>query len=242
MEKLLNHDETLALISLSQTGDMGARTKLTECNIALVKSIVRGYMGRGTEFDDLMQIGTVGLLKAIDGYDPKFGVRFSTYAVPMIAGEIKRFLRDDGIIKVSRSVKENAAKIYRAQEKLKSEFGRDPTIDELAGELDMPEEDIIFSMDAVRDPVSLSTPIFDDGGKNAELADIIADDGKDISERLLLKQLIAELPPREKKLIMLRFFGDKTQSEIAEILNVSQVQVSRLLTKTLEKMRKSADK
>ena len=150
MSELLTHEETMQLIALAQHGDDSAREELVVRNMALVGSIVRGYLGRGAEYDDLMQIGSIGLIKAIDGYDAQFGVRFSTYAVPMISGEIKRFLRDDGIIKVSRSLKENALKIYRASESLKKSLGREPHISEIAEQTELDPEEIVHALEAVR--------------------------------------------------------------------------------------------
>lgn len=241
MNELLSHEDTLELIKLAKEGDKCAKEELTLKNIALVKSIVRGFLNRGIEYEDLVQIGTVGLLKAIDGYDAKFSVRFSTYAVPMIAGEIKRFLRDDGMVKVSRSIKEIAYKIYKAEESLKKSKGKDPTIEELAEELGIDKEEIVYAMDAVRSPVSLNAPVFEENDNNTELIDVLKDNPEDMVDKIMLKEMLSRLSPREKQLIVLRYFGDKTQSEIAGILGVSQVQVSRLLNKTLEKMRLEAE-
>ena len=238
---LLTHEETLALIELAQNGDSHAQEVLIERNYALVKSIVRGYLNRGIEYEDLLQIGSMGLMKAIRGYNPAFDVRFSTYAVPMIAGELKRFLRDDGMIKVSRSLKETAIKVFRAQDLLKRELGREPTIEELSTRVGIDACEIVEALDAVRDPVSLYAPAFEDEDSHTQVIDLMAkDDSKELIDRLLLKELIGQLSPREKKLIILRFFQDKTQSEIAKTLGVSQVQVSRLITKTIEKLKKAA--
>jgi len=194
------------------------------------------------EFDDLMQIGSLGLIKAIKGYDPSFNVRFSTYAVPMIAGEIKRFLRDDGIIKVSRSLREKSFEIFGVKEQLKLELKREPTIEELSQRLNMTPEDVVFAMEAVRSPVSIYEPAFDDENSKTLLIDTMAEhDDNAIIDTILLKEMIQKLSPKERQLIMLRFFSDKTQMEIAEILGVSQVQVSRLITKTLSKLKKSVE-
>lgn len=238
---LLTHEQTLELIKQAQNGDHKARETLVIRNLALVKSIVKGFLGRGQEYDDLLQIGNIGLIKAIDGYNMEFNVRFSTYAVPMISGEIKRFLRDDGIIKVSRSLKENAIKIFRAQETLKKTLGREPTIEEIAQETQMDKEEVVHSMEAVREPLSIYEPIFEDESK--QLIDTITQDfSSHMVDVLLLKELISKLEPNEREIIMLRFFKDKTQSEIAEIVGVSQVQISRILTRTLKKMREKAGK
>lgn len=160
MSDLLTHEQTLKLIRAANAGDEEAKETLIIKNAALVRSIVKGFTARGAEYDDLYQTGLIGLLKAIEGYDEKYNVRFSTYAVPMIAGEIKRFLRDDGIIKVSRSLKENAVKIFRAQEKLKKELLREPLLSEISRETGLEPEEITQSLDAVREPVSIYEPVF----------------------------------------------------------------------------------
>lgn len=239
---LLSHEESLALIKAAQSGDASAKETLVVRNTALVKSIVKKFLNRGVEFEDLMQIGSLGLVKAVLGYDAKFEVRFSTYAVPMIAGEIKRFLRDDGIIKVSRSLREKSFEIYNAKEALKNELKREPTIDEIAQKLKMTPEDIVFAMEAVRTPVSIFEPAFEDEGSKTLLIDTMCENSdNDIINTILLKELIQKLDPKERKLIMLRFFSDKTQTEIAAILGVSQVQVSRLITKTIQKLKKAVE-
>ncbi|MGI5918517.1 MAG: SigF/SigG family RNA polymerase sporulation sigma factor [Christensenellales bacterium] len=239
---LLSHEESLRLIKLAQAGDAKAQETLVLRNTALVKSIVKKFLNRGVEFDDLMQIGSLGLIKAIKGYDPSFNVRFSTYAVPMIAGEIKRFLRDDGIIKVSRSLREKSFEIFGVKEQLKLELKRKPTIEELAQRLNMTPEDIVFAMEAVRSPVSIYEPVFDGEDSKTLLIDTMAEhDDNAIIDSILLKEMIQKLSPKERQLIMLRFFSDKTQMEIAEVLGVSQVQVSRLITKTLSKLKKSVE-
>lgn len=241
MNELLTHEETMRLIALAQHGDDSAREELVIRNMALVGSIVRGYLGRGAEYDDLMQIGSIGLIKAIDGYDAKFKVRFSTYAVPMISGEIKRFLRDDGIIKVSRSLKENALKIYRASEALKRSLGREPHISEIAKETELDPEEIVHALEAVRSPISIYEPVYEDSGGNRLLLDTIAANGDDeLMDKLLTGELISRLNERERSIIYMRYFDDKTQSEIAKAIGVSQVQVSRLLNKALAKLRSIA--
>ncbi len=239
MKPLLSHETMLHLIQAAQTGDSSARERLVIGNMALVKSIVKRYLGRGTEYEDLAQIGTIGLLKAIDGYNAAYNVRFSTYAVPMIAGEIKRFLRDDGTIKVSRHLKEDSIKIFRAAETLKNQFGREPTIEEIAGTTGLSAEEITLATDAVRAPVSIDSPFSPDNPDSSLLDTLASPEDDSAIEKLLLKQLIATLGPRERQVIMLRYFSDKTQSEIADILHISQVQVSRMLQKILEKLKKS---
>ena len=241
-KSLLSHEESIRLIKLAQAGDAQAQETLVLRNTALVKSIVKKFLNRGVEFDDLMQIGSLGLIKAIKGYDISFNVRFSTYAVPMIAGEIKRFLRDDGIIKVSRSLREKSFEIFGVKERLKLELKREPTIEELARRMNMSPEDVVFAMEAVRSPVSIFEPAFDDENSKTLLIDTMSEhDDNAIIDSILLKEMIQKLSPKERQLIMLRFFSDKTQMEIAEVLGVSQVQVSRLITKTLSKLKKSVE-
>jgi len=240
-QELLSHEESLRLIAAAQAGDESAKETLVLRNTALVKSIVKKFLNRGVEFDDLMQIGCLGLVKAITGFDTQYEVRFSTYAVPMIAGEIKRFLRDDGMIKVSRSLREKSLEIFSAKEKLKESLKREPTIEELSEHLGMSREDIVFAMDAVRTPISIFEPAFADDTSKTMLIDTMHEDqGSELIDKILLKELIAQLEPKERQLIMLRFYSDKTQMEIADILGISQVQVSRLITKTIAKLKKAA--
>lgn len=239
-DNLLSHEECLKFIEEAQNGDQKAKETLVVKNTALVKSIVKKFFNRGVEFDDLMQIGSLGLVKAIQGYDAKFGVQFSTYAVPMIAGEIKRFLRDDGIIKVSRSLREKSFEIFGTIEKMKKKLKREPTINEIANELEMSPEDIVFAMDAVKNPVSIYEPAFDDENSKTLLIDTMpTGNDEELIDKILLKELIGSLDAKERQLIMLRFYSDKTQVEIAKILGVSQVQVSRLITKTIKKLKKA---
>jgi RNA polymerase sporulation-specific sigma factor len=239
---VLKHEEALRLIKAAQGGDEEAKETLIVRNTALVKSIVKKFLNRGVEFDDLMQIGSLGLVKAVLGYDPSYEVRFSTYAVPMIAGEIKRFLRDDGIIKVSRSLREKSFEIFSVKEKMKEELKREPTVEELAERLEMSAEDIVFAVEAVRSPVSIYEPAFDDENSKTMLIDTMSEDSNnDMIDKILLKELIQQLDPKERQLIMLRYYSDKTQMEIAEILGVSQVQVSRLITKIINKLKKAVE-
>ncbi len=239
---VLKHEESLILIKAAQSGDDDAKETLIVRNTALVKSIVKKFLNRGVEFEDLMQIGSLGLVKAVLGYDPSYEVRFSTYAVPMIAGEIKRFLRDDGIIKVSRSLREKSFEIFNMKERMKEELKREPTIEELAQKLEMSAEDIVFAIEAVRSPVSIYEPAFEDESSKTLLIDTMSEDSSgDMIDKILLKELILKLDPKERQLIMLRYYSDKTQMEIAEILGVSQVQVSRLITKIISKLKKAVE-
>ena len=212
------------------------------CNMALVRSIVKKYVNRGVEYDDLYQIGSMGLVKAVKNFDPAYNVRFSTYAVPMIAGEIKRYLRDDGMIKVSRSLKELAGKAAAAQVELSSRLGRDPGIQELAEYMGENPEEISMAMDASRPHISIYEPVYGDEGDALVMDKLTgsSDGDDDALDRILLQQLMSILEPREQKIIMLRYFRDKTQSEIAASMGISQVQVSRLESRIMKKLRERA--
>lgn len=232
--------DTIGLIRLSQEGDKQAREQLISENVGLVWSMVRRFTGRGCEADDLFQIGTIGLIKAIDKFDVSFDVKFSTYAVPMISGEIKRFLRDDGMIKVSRSLKENHVKIRASGERLAAKLGREATLEEISEDTGIGMEDLVLAMEACTEVESLSKPVVHGDGSESTLAERVSGDGdqtEDIVNRLVTKQLLESLEDEERRVIMLRYFENKTQTQIAGILGVSQVQVSRLEKKILQKMR-----
>ncbi len=233
---MLRGDEILKRITLAQAGDEKAKTEIIESNIPLIKSIVRRYRNKQIEYDDLMQLGTLGLIKAINNFDSTYGVRFSTYAVPMIAGEIKRFIRDDGAIKVSRSIKSQSQKINKFIEEYRHREGREPEIELLSSEFGIDAAEVVFVLESVRYPLSIYAETEDEG---LSLAEKIVAKGtpEEIIDKMLLRDIIMALPEREKKIIILRYFRDKTQSEIARELNVSQVQISRLEAKILEKMR-----
>lgn len=232
---MLDHQTTLELLKKAQQGDDGAKEKLIEENIPLIKSIVKRFKGR-LEYDDLMQLGAIGLIKAMQNFAVEYGVRFSTYAVPMISGEIKRFLRDDGAIKVSRWTKTLAQKVNVFVEEQLQKGESEPTIEQLAAKFEVDAQEIVFAMDARHYLLSLSATVGDDDSK---LGDKIAtEECEDENiDKLLLKDLINDLPSREKKVIVLRYFRDKTQSEIAQELGVSQVQVSRIENKVLQKLK-----
>ncbi len=232
----LTHEETMTLILAAHDGDTAAEETLVQRNLALVKSIVKKYLGRGVEYDDLFQLGCMGLVKAIQHFNTAYDVRFSTYAVPMIAGEIKRFLRDDGMVKVSRSVKELAVRAIGVQERLRRSTGSEPGVQEIARELGVDAEEVALALDAGRPHLSLNESRFedDDGERQDFLADTAAE-GK-MFDRLLLKELLVKLDARERQLIMMRYFRDRTQTQIAEVLGVSQVQVSRLESKIIKKL------
>lgn len=238
--ELLEHDETIYLIEKAQEGDKEAQAKLINHNLGLVKSILRRFSNRGHELEDLYQIGCMGLLKGIQNFDTSFGVKFSTYAVPMIMGEIRRFLRDDGIIKVSRSLKQTATKVNIAKEKLIKEFGREPSIQEISEEIKVDKEEIIMAIDANHQPDYLYDVIYEGDGSPIHLIDQVVDketEDKDMLDRIALKEVLGKLQARERQIIIMRYFKDKTQTEIAKVLGISQVQVSRIEKKILENMK-----
>ena len=243
MERVeLTQDEFLELISRAQRGDSEAENFLVENNIGLVRSVVRRYLNRGCEYDDLIQIGSIGLLKAIKKFDIAFNVRFSTYAIPMIIGEIKRFLRDDGKIKVSRSLKEIAYKAHTTKETLEKDYGREPTISEIASVLEISKEDLVIALESVQSTEYLYETIHQDDGSPILLIDRIScneGEDSDIVDRLALKEMLSALEPKERQIIMLRYFRDMTQCQVAEILGISQVQVSRIEKKIINKLRQS---
>lgn len=237
---LLKHEETMELILKSQKGDKEAKDKLVKHNIGLIKSVLRRFTNRGYEVDDLFQIGSIGLLKAIDKFDTSYKVRFSTYAVPMIAGEIKRFLRDDGIIKVSRSLKQTASKVKQTHEALSKKLDRDPTIQEISDELDIDKEDIVMALESSYHPDYLYDVIHQNEGSPLYLIDKITienDDERDILDKIMLKDMLGQLKERDRQVIILRYFKDKTQVEVADRLGISQVQVSRIEKKIIQEMK-----
>ena len=233
----LSHEETLELILKSQQEDKEAQDILVRANIGLVASIAKKFLNRGYDYEDLFQLGSIGMIKAINNFDTKFNVKFSTYAVPMIMGEIKRFLRDDGMIKVSRNLKETAKKVKMVKENFLKEKGRDATIEEVAKELDISSEDVVLSLESTNKPGYLYETIHQDDGSPVLLIDKIGDDrdyGSEVVDKVALKDLINKLEPRSRQVIMLRYFKDMTQNQIAEILGISQVQVSRIEKKVLK--------
>lgn len=234
--------ETLELIELWKKGDKAARDKLVEENMRLVYSIARRYLGRGYEMDDLSQIGSIGLIKAIDKFDTSFNVQFSTYAVPVIAGEIKRFLRDDGLIKISRNLKENLLKIKKASEKIGHSREREATIEELSSATGLSKEEVIMSLEADIEVESINKLVYSSADTNMTVGDRIPDKKDEMEKKinsLFLKQMLEELDDKSRQLIQLRYFHDKTQIEVAKILGISQVQVSRLEKKILLKLREN---
>jgi len=240
-EKPYEGIDTRQLILKAKEGDKSAQNILVENNIGLVWSIVRRFQNRGHETDDLFQIGCIGLIKAINKFDTSFDVRFSTYAVPMIIGEIKRFLRDDGIIKVSRSLKEISNKAHIAKEVMSKELGREPTINEMAQRLEISTEELVMAVEAGHTPESLYNPVGDGDHSSLmlidKLDDNLNDDEADIIDKIALKQVMDTLKPREKQIIILRYFKEQTQVQIAKMLGISQVQVSRIERKILDDIR-----
>ena len=248
-------EEVSVLIGRSQSGDKEAREVLIEKNLGLVHHIVKRFLGRGYDPEDLFQIGVIGLMKAIDKFDLKLEVRFSTYAVPMITGEIKRFLRDDGLLKVSRTIKEDGLKVRLARQQLQSRLHREPTLQELSKEAELSQEEIILAMEAGAEVESLYSSVGQEDGSELCLADRVvaaahgcvgASMGSSsavenrLLDQMLLAQLLGELPERDRELMRMRDFQDKTQPELAGILGISQVQVSRLEKKILREMREMA--
>ena len=233
-------DKTRELLRLTKEGDEEAREKIVVDNMGLIWSVVKRFTNRGYDPEDLFQIGSIGLMKAVDKFDLSYDVKFSTYAVPMITGEIKRFLRDDGMIKVSRSLKDNAYKIRQAMESFSMEHQREATLDELAQKMNLAREEIVVAMEANKDVESLHQPTYQGDGSEILLMDRIPREENEeerVLNHVILEESMKELAPEEKKLIEYRYFQGKTQQEIAGILHISQVQVSRLEKKILRRMR-----
>jgi RNA polymerase sigma-F factor len=233
--------ENAVLIRKAQSGEKKAREVLIEQNLGLVHHIVKRFLGRGYDAEDLFQIGVIGLIKSIDKFDTSYDVKFSTYAVPLITGEIKRFLRDDGMVKVSRTLKENGMKVRYAAERLGSKLNREPTLAEVAREAELTDEEVVMAMEANVQVESIYKSVYQNDGNEIFLVDQLADEKQNEQELVLnhmvLSQLIGGLSQKEQKLIKLRYYQDKTQTEVAKVLGISQVQVSRLEKKILLDMR-----
>jgi RNA polymerase sporulation-specific sigma factor len=237
-EPFLKDEEIKALIKQSQDGDQDARNLIVEKNMRLVWSVVQRFLNRGYEADDLFQIGSIGLLKSVDKFDLTYDVRFSTYAVPMIIGEIQRFIRDDGTVKVSRSLKETGNKVRKAKDELSKSLGRTPTITEVAAYLEISPEDVVMAQDAVRAPASIHETVYENDGDPITLLDQISDPAETKwFDKIALKDVMDSLDERERLIMMLRYYKDQTQSEVAARLGISQVQVSRLEKKILQFMK-----
>ncbi len=231
-------DETMELLQSAHAGDKEARDRLVSENMGLIWCVVRRFLGRGHEAEDLFQIGSIGLLKAIDKFDVSYDVRFSTYAIPMITGEIKRFLRDDGMIKISRSLKEMAAKAGAERERLGTSLGREPTLPELAESLQVEPTELAAAMESGAEVESLYKTIYHGDGNAIYLIDKLEEEDEGVLNKMVVARLLKELPPQEARLIVMRYYMDKTQTQVAKELGISQVQVSRLEKKILQTMRK----
>ena len=237
---MLEQEEVLKLLVLAQNGDEKAKGRIIEENSPLIKSVIKPYRNKGVEYDDLYQLGSLGLLKAIMNFDEKFKVKFSTYAVPMIAGEVKRFIRDDGSIKISRAIKTLSYQILKYINEYKQKnFNNEPSIKQIADHFNVDEQEVVFAMDSKQALVSLDEKLSEADSNSRSIAESVT--GPDMMENMLdnivLKDLIKNLPLRDKQIVAMRYFKDKTQSEIAKELGVSQVQVSRLENKIIEKLK-----
>ena len=240
--KVLSNEETLSLLRKTKEGDMAAREKLINGNLRLVLSVIQKFSNRGENPDDLFQVGCVGLIKAIDGFDLNQPVRFSTYGVPMIIGEIRRYLRDNSSIRVSRSMRDTAYKVMQMREQLMAKSQREPTVDQIAQALGIPREDVVFAMDAIVEPVSLYDPIYEHGGDTICVMDQVSDNrntDENWLEHIALKEALKRLGKRERHILALRFYEGKTQMEVSNEVGISQAQVSRLEKNALNTIRKS---
>ena len=238
----LKSDEMTELLRRSQAGDERARETLIQGNLRLVLSVIQRFASRGENADDLFQVGCVGLIKAIDNFDVSQNVRFSTYGVPMIIGEIRRYLRDNSAIRVSRSMRDTAYRVLQAREKLQRENQREPTVEQIAKELDLPREEVVFAMDAVVDPVSLFDPVYSDGGDTVCVMDQVRDTrNTDESwlDRIALREAVDKLSPREQRILAMRFYDGKTQMEVSGEIGISQAQVSRLEKNAISTIRRN---
>lgn len=239
-----NYDQNSELLSLAKNGDNDAINKLIEMNLPLVASISKKFLNRGYEYEDIFQIGSIGLVKAINNFDSNYNVKFSTYAVPMIIGEIKRFLRDDGMIKVSRNIKSLARKIHYYKDQLTTKLNRAPTIEELAEFVDVSKEDVIFAIESSNTLQYLYDTIHQDDGAPVLLIDKLSEKSSEDSnliEKIALKEALHSLDEKARQIIMLRYFKDKTQVQVAKMLGISQVQVSRIEKKVLLQMKKKLE-
>lgn len=239
--KVLKEEKKVELLKRAREGDMTARDELINGNLKLVLSVIHRFTNRGEPLDDLFQVGCIGLIKAIDNFNISVGVRFSTYAVPMIIGEVKRYLRDATPIRVSRSMRDTAYKAIQAREKLSNILDRDPTIEEISKELEMKKEDVVISLESIVDPISLYEPVYSDGGEAIFVMDQIGDRNTADSwmDEILLCDAIRKLSEREKRILNLRFMLGKTQTEVADEVGISQAQVSRLEKGALMKIKNS---
>ena len=239
---VLTEAEKRQLLTLAHAGDKAARARMVEGNLRLVLSVVQRFSQRGENMDDLFQVGCIGLIKAIDNFDTSQNVRFSTYGVPMIIGEIRRYLRDNSSIRVSRSMRDTAYRVLQAREKLQREQQREPTVEQIARELGIRREEVVFAMDAVCDPVSLFEPIYSDGGDAVCVMDQVRDTkntDEDWLEQIALKEAMARLSERERQILALRYSDGKTQMEVSSEIGISQAQVSRLEKNAIKSIKKN---
>ncbi|MGI5905927.1 MAG: RNA polymerase sporulation sigma factor SigG [Candidatus Pararuminococcus gallinarum] len=237
---VLKEAEKVELLKKVKQGDEQAREKLINGNLRLVLSVVQKFVNRGENLDDLFQVGCIGLIKAIDNFDPNQNVRFSTYGVPMIIGEIRRYLRDNNAIRVSRSMRDIAYKAMQVKERLMGEELKEPTVEEIAKQMEMKKEDVVLALESIVDPISLYEPVYSDGGDTIYVMDQVGDKNDDTNwlEEISMKEAISRLSGREKKILSLRFFEGKTQMEVASEIGISQAQVSRLEKGALERIKK----
>lgn len=238
--KVLSESEKMRLLKLAQDGDKRAREELVNGNLRLVLSVIQRFTQRGENLDDLFQVGCIGLIKSIDNFDLNQNVRFSTYAVPMIIGEIRRYLRDNNSIRISRSMRDTAYKAMQAKERLTTANLREPTVEEIAKELDLPKEDVVMALESIVEPVSLYEPVYSDGGDTIYVMDQVGDHNDDSNwlDEIALKEAIRNLNDREKRILNLRFFKGMTQIEVSAEIGISQAQVSRLEKGALDRIKK----
>ena len=238
--KVLTESEKMRLLKRMHEGDRKAREELVNGNLRLVLSVIQRFTQRGENLDDLFQVGCIGLIKSIDNFDISQNVRLSTYAVPMIIGEIRRYLRDNNAIRISRSVRDTAYRAMQVKERLTTEKLRDPTVEEIARELDLPKEEVVMALEAIVDPVSLYEPVYSDGGDTIYVMDQVGDhnDDKNWLDEIALKEAIRGLSDREKRILNLRFFKGMTQVEVSNEIGISQAQVSRLEKGALDRIKK----
>ena len=240
--KVLKNEETQQLLRRAKAGDKKAREELINGNLRLVLSVIQKFSGRGENMDDLFQVGCIGLIKAIDNFDITQDVRFSTYGVPMISGEIRRYLRDSSAIRVSRSMRDTAYRVLQLKEQLMAQTQREPTVEELAKLLELRREDVVFALDAICDPVSLYDPVYSDGSESVCVMDQIGDSrntDENWLEQIALADAMARLTPREKRILALRYYNGKTQMEVAAQVGISQAQVSRLEKNAISQIKKN---
>ena len=236
---VMTEAEKVELLKKAHDGDMAARDRLIRGNLRLVLSVVQRFANRGENMDDLFQVGVIGLIKAIDNFDVSLGVKFSTYAVPMCIGEVRRFLRDSNPIRVSRSMRDTAYKAMQVKERLTNEQGREPAVDEIAKELNMKKSEVVLALEAIVDPVSLYEPVYNDGGDTIYVMDQVGDNSSDTDwiDEIMLKDELKSLDEREHKILYMRFMQGKTQMETAEEIGISQAQVSRLEKNVIKRIK-----